>query len=168
MNQCVNQGVNQENINQSKTIFVACDIEKAGDSLEKYPVVSLGFFVGDDKGNQLCTFHQNFQVEWYSMLKSEGKTYITNYGDFEPRCVNEYWTSGKVSEDVIKICKENAQPQNQAWINVGNFLENLETTYPSSKIKFLSDNPSYDIATIDYHLFKHTGREGLRYSTTGK
>ncbi len=146
---------------QKKIVILAgVDIEKAGDSCANYPVVSVGITVTDINGVILDQFRVNFKVNWYN---NEG------YGDFEPRCVNEYWTR-KVTPQVLEICKTNAFAPEIGWSMLNDYLLALEQKFPelTHKIVFLSDNASYDIANIDYNLNKYLGRNAMRYSTTGK
>jgi hypothetical protein len=150
-----------------KTILVAVDIEKAGSLLGKHPVMSIGFSVGDTDGNLIEQKKFNIAVNWFKK-DVEGK--VVDYGDFESRCVDEFWS--KLSQDIVDRCLHNPEPQpvEDAWVAIGQWIDSLEETYPSDlyKIKFVSDNASFDIANIDYCLEKYTGRIPMRYTTTGK
>lgn len=140
-----------------KTICVAVDIEKCG-ALYIHPVVSVGFYVADSENGQELSRHRfNIKVSW-----PDGRT----FGDFEARCWIDFWSKQPV--EIIEGCKENALPPEQAWKQIGKFIDSLEKSYPNDNIKFLSDNPSFDIANIDYNLEKYTGRSPMRYSSTGK
>lgn len=135
--------------------FVSVDIEKTGSFLIQNPVISVGFFVGDDQGNKLLTKKFNMQVKF--PVKDD-------YGDFEPRCWDEFWS--KLDQKIIEASTENAQPQETAWKAVNAFLDELEAKY--DKIKFLTDNASFDIASIDYNLEKYCKRAPMRYNSKGK
>ncbi len=139
-------------------IYVAVDIEKTGTKMIKYPVVSVGFVVASYY-EVLERKRFNLKVNWTS--ENEG-------GDFEHRCLVEFWN--KLPDDVINGCKENVLSQEEGWNEIANWINNLEVLYPEDKytIKFLTDNASFDIATIDYNLEKYVNRNPMRYSLAGK
>jgi len=141
-------------------ICVAVDIEKTGAFLTN-PVVSVGFYIANLSDVELQKRKFNIEVKW---------PVEDNYGDFEPRCWKEFWS--KQPSEIINRCKRNPEPLPafQAWREIGMFIDSLETLYPPEKytIQFISDNPSFDIASIDYNLEKYTGRMPMRYSRTGK
>lgn len=141
-------------------ILIGVDIEKAGDSMIRYPVVSLGITVTDINGKVLEQFKINFTVKWFDK---------NGFGDFEPRCVNEYWTR-KVTPKVLESCRTDSVVPAFGWSKLNDYLLALEQRYPENthKIVFLSDNASYDIANIDYNLDKYLQRNAMRYSFTGK
>jgi hypothetical protein len=57
-----------------------------------------------------------------------------------------------------------------AWFFIEKWINSLEIKYPSSenKICFLTDNASFDVASIDYCLEKYCNRSPMRYSSDGK
>lgn len=140
-----------------KLICVSVDIEKAG-CMFKYPIVSIGFVVGHKKEiYEKKRF--NIGVNWKK--ESDG-------GDFEDRCYDEFWS--KQPQNIINECKDNALKAERQWVLIGEWIDQLEKTYPSPEyeICFLTDNASFDIASIDYELEKYTGRKPMRYSSDGK
>ena len=139
-------------------IYVAVDIEKAGTKLIQYPVVSVGFVVANAH-SVLAKKRFNLKVNWSS--ETEG-------GDFEERCLNEFWN--KLPQDVINGCMIDVYSQSDGWNEIAKWIDNLEVLYPDDKynIKFLTDNASFDIATIDYNLEKYVKRNPMRYSSTNK
>lgn len=138
------------------TIFVAHDIEKTGSFISSNPVISVGFYLGDENGNEIDKRRFNLEVNWPD---ENG-----NYNDFESRCWNEFWS--KQDSNIIEDCKKDCKDQKTSWIEIKDFINDLEKKY--TKIKFLTDNASFDTATIDYNLEKYTGRAPMRYSTSGK
>jgi hypothetical protein len=84
-------------------IYVAHDIEKTGSFLIANPVISIGFVVGDGKGAILETQKFNFQVRWPAQ---------NDYGDFEPRCWDEFWS--KQPERIVEACKQDPEPLEQS------------------------------------------------------
>jgi hypothetical protein len=158
-----------------QTIVIAVDIEKTGDRLMADKIISIGLRIGypeaplenksprDDisfqnKGWLIETKRFNFQVEWFRLQSQETKEYNIDqktYGDFEPRCVDEFWC--KQPYDIIEDCKKEALPPKEGWANFRAYIDALEEKYPyqQHKIKFLSDNPSFDIAAIDCELERY-------------
>lgn len=141
------------NDKKDDTVFVAHDIEKAG-ALLSHPIVSVGFYIGDAYGGKLETFQMNIKVKW-----PEAK----DYGDFEPRCWDNFWS--KLSEEVKENITKDALEPEEAWFKIKEWLVGLESKY--SNIKFLTDNASFDSASIDYCLEKYCKSMPMRYSTKG-
>lgn len=154
-------------------ILVACDIEKTGAHLTKHPVVSVGFVVGDTSGKLLESLKVNFKVQWplyeYNDKVINPRTdKPTWYGDFEERCWNEFWTSEQGPPRSMFMTPTPVD-QVSGWSLVNKFLYNLELKYPYPYycIRFISDNPSFDIGNIDYNLATHCDRMPMRYTTYG-
>lgn len=152
---------------EKKVILVAHDIEKTGSYLIQNNIISVGFFVGDLEGNKLLTKKFNIRTRWPTRCTLTNE--IINYGEFEKRCWDEFWS--KQPKSVFDSC---ISPPPEYTIEVARgiktFLDDLEEKYPedSYKIKFLTDNASFDTASLDYLLEKHTERAPMRYSKSGK
>jgi len=144
---------------QLQTILIGVDIEKTGKMLMKHPVVSVGFVVCNDKAILLDSKRFNFDITW--KMESEG-------GDFEDRCWTEFWS--KLPDAVIDAFKADVMTQVEGWRAVAVWLDRLEQTYPPAeyKIMFVNDNPSFDIANIDYNLELHADRHPMRYTSSGQ
>lgn len=149
---------------EKKIILVAVDIERTGSFMIKNKTLSIGFYIGDGIGNKLSTHKFNTTVKW---PKYGEETEILDYGDFEPRCWDEFWV--KLQHSIVEKCVENAKSEKETWTEVADFLNDLEIKYPESEyeIKFLSDNPAFDIGNIDYGLEKYANRLPMRYSSKG-
>jgi len=108
----------------------------------------------------LCTLLARNTLRWPKM---EGGTW--NYGDFEPRCWDEFWS--KQPTTLRTLLTQDAMEQKQGMAAFAGLLERLELAYPGPeyKIKFLSDNASFDIAALDVNLEKVMDRVPLRYSS---
>jgi hypothetical protein len=182
-----------EQVNKRK-IYVAHDIEKAGCKIMAYPVVSVGFVVADDI--DIISKHKfNILVKWYTTItpqpqltpqqvpqapqqnnnvtNSDNNTNgynkdalltVSDYGDFEKKTVDEFWNRVPIDTQELRI---NAKPASEAWADIAEFIDNLETEYPDAEIIFLTDNNSFDTANIDYNLELYTKRQPMRFSTTG-
>lgn len=158
-----------------ETILVGVDIEKAGTGVNAHPVVSVGVAVmkgynnllrdGSFDANEppLSKFRLNLQCKWFVPGG--------DCGDFEPDRVRAFWNNiNECSPDVWRVLQEAAVPQKEGFQFLARWLDGLEDTYPSEqyRIEFVSDNPSFDIGTLDSHLERYTGRRPLRYATTGR
>jgi hypothetical protein len=151
-----------------KVILVAHDIEKTGSFIIANPIISVGFFVGDDQGNTLLTRKFNIQVKWPTYVYNGDNKEKMLYNDFEPRCWDEFWS--KLDPAIKDRCLVDAKPAQEAWFEVSKFLDELEILYPEDthKIVFVTDNASFDTASIDYALEKYCQRAPMRYSSKGK
>lgn len=147
-----------------ETIYVSHDIEKTGSFLIKNPINSIGFFISDSQGKCLETFKMNIKV-CAPARDSSGK--ITSYGDFEPRCWNEFYS--KLSKEIYNKTLTNPEPKSatDAWKTIAQWINALEVKYPTCAITFITDNASFDTASIDYALELYADRAPMRYSTTG-
>ena len=140
-----------------RQVFVAVDIERTGPFLVRNKTNSIGFFVGNDRGDPIIQKKVNIEVQW-----PDGKT----LGDFEPTCWHEFWA--KQPEEVLNGCKKFAIPIDSAFVEVAQFLQDLERAFPEDcfEIIFLTDNPSFDIANIDFGLEMYAKRKPMRFSST--
>lgn len=127
-----------------KVVLVGVDIEKTGDSLRDL-IISIGLVVGNEEGDIYDKKRFNFEVDWFDLEKK-------TYGDFEMRCVDEFWS--KQPQSMIDECKVDAREQQEGWKIFRGYINGLEEKYNPKdySVKFLSDNPSFDIAGIDYWL----------------
>lgn len=134
--------------------YIAVDIETTGASYKKHKVLSVGFVVGDLK---VVLERKRFNIiaDWRPVELG---------GDFEARCINEFWS--KMDEKTKEDCKTDAMEDGLCWKVIDLWLAEMERKY--GKIKFLTDNASFDIARIDYCLDKYCDRLPMRFSTTGK
>ena len=144
---------------EDTTAYLAFDIEKAGCLPIRHPVIAVGVCLGDEDGLIIEKKRWTFQVQWPDDLKNP-----SHYGDFEPRCWEEFWSKQK--PELIAELKQDAKPQKEGWNDFVKWVDELEKKY--SKIVLLSDNPGYDLGAIDVNLERYTERMPLRYaSTTG-
>lgn len=127
---------------KTTVIYLALDIEKKGTTLA-YPLIQIGAVWGTNKSDL------------------QKRSFCFDYKDaaFEPRCYEEFWCKHK---DIYeRICAEAIEPKLQ-WKKFGQFLDDLEAS--GATIELLTDNPAFDIATIDYYLHTELGRRGLQYN----
>lgn len=145
--------------------YVAFDIETAGCRVAKHPIIAIGYVVGDESGNVLEKGCFKFDVEWYT-VDPTNPLIVTDYKQFEPRCVKEFWNNPEHPNmhNIINKLKDGAKPVHEEMQRFCAWLNGLEKTYVGHRIKFLSDNPSFDIAFIDYNLDKYCDRNPLRFT----
>lgn len=129
------------------TTLVSVDIETTGGKFSN-KVMAVGFAIGDKQGNiyELKQFNLEFSNE-----------------DFSKKCFEEFWV--KYPEQILEL-KKNALPQAQGWTKICEYIDGLEQKY--SKLKFVTDNASFDHAFINYNLERYCDRLPMRYSSTGK
>lgn len=138
-------------------ILVGLDLETAGIRLREHPIVSLGIYALCPSDPKLLEFKKrlNFQVNWF-------EPGTDRFGDFEPRCVTEFWD--KLPRTHLAALQENAHPPCVAmgWFAV--WLDELEARFPppNYEIRFVSDNPSMDIARLDAYLENYASRDPVR------
>lgn len=153
-----------------KVLFVAVDIEKAGALLTKHPIISIGHVlvsrtieVAADKSERIVSDRLiegrrfNFLVVWSSV--EEG-------GSFEKRCYDEFWS--KLDQKIIDGCRADALSTKEGWATYAAWLTSLEKNFPDHKVKFLTDNASFDVASIDYNLEVWANRLPMRYSSNNR
>lgn len=140
-------------------VLVGVDIEKTGSFLIQNPTMSVGFYLTDLDGTELLKRKFNIRVQWPTQ---------DSFGDFEPRCWTEFWS--KQPDEIRDAClhKPEADAPEKVWLEIAAFIDSLEVHFPTSKVVFLSDNASFDVASIDYALEKYAKRAPMRYSTSGK
>jgi hypothetical protein len=147
-----------------RTLIICYDIEKTGDSIDS-AINAIGIVVGyEDTGEILQTLRLNLQVDWPLIHSATGK--VITYGSFDRRCWDEFWS--KQSAEFRKSIYVDAQNQTISWREIRRFIDDLEDKYPNDKIKFVSDNPSFDTAALDFFVHRYVDRIPFRYAKTGK
>lgn len=130
-----------------KTLYIAIDVEKKGASFA-HPVIQLGVAYG-------------YNIHY--KIKTENFCFDYKNSPFEKRCYDEFWVNHL---DILKRIEENAKEPGAEWERFNKWLLDMEKE--NGTIKFVSDNPGYDIEAVDYHLHTEIGRLPMRYSSTGK
>ena len=135
--------------------YLAVDIEKTGPNLIKHPVISIGMVLGDANGNVIAKHKINLLVDWPK---------DNQYFKFDPRCFTEFWEK---NPSAILACRESPEPIEQAagFKQLNDLLLMYESKYD---LVFLTDNASFDIATLDYNLELYCNRAPMRYTSKGK
>jgi hypothetical protein len=160
------------------TTFITFDIESTGAHILENKISAVGICVADGKGNILEKKKFKFAVEWPShsqyrfqrlLSTNENKEAQTpvkpeSYGDFEPRCWDEFWHT-KTSEFIAEM-KRDTMPQKEGFEALRDYIDGLEEKYP--KMKILSNNTVFDIAYLNYYLAFYAKRRPLNYSSKGK
>lgn len=126
-------------------VYLAMDIETTGQYLGRNAMIALGMVVMDDEMNIL----KNFTV----CLKENGK-------EREERCMSEFW--GKQPAELFDNIMKNGIDPSIAMNSLVDWLLDVESTY-GDRLVVLSDNPSYDVAWINYYLSTYSTRPMLYY-----
>lgn len=126
--------------------IVSVDIETTGSKFAN-KVISVGFAIGDDKGNIISL--KQFNLEF-------------DNNDFEKRCYDEFWSKHL---DKLAELKQHAVPQPKGWNAINDYINDMEKL---GKVKFVSDNASFDLAFINYNLERYCDRTPMRYSSSGR
>lgn len=131
----------------TKTICLAIDIEKCGDSPMNHPVLAIGTCVGTDDGEVL-------EKKTWCLWPFPGQV-------MEPRCLKEFWDP---RPELLKKIASCAVPPLPALIEFNTWLNGLAERHGAGKVRILSDNPAFDIGTLDFVLCTRGIRDmPLRY-----
>jgi len=139
-------------------IIVAIDIEKAGPMLFQHPIISIGTCIGDINGNVLQKWKLNLEVNWPSE---------EDLGSFDKDCWEKFWT--KQPQTLIESLQIDSHTQKFGFQKFSTWLDGIEREFPEEKfnVKFVSDNPAFDIGNIDANLEKYCERKSMMYSSSG-
>lgn len=132
-------------------VYLAIDIEKTGRRLTD-PIVAIGVAIGDKK-TRLVLEKRSFYLP---VPKNE---------DIEKNCWDEFWSK----PDNLKILEHIRANQQYDTEKAGieafdKYLDELTNLYPGRSIEIVSDNPAYDIGSLDYVLHEYCNRYPLRYT----
>lgn len=127
--------------------ILAFDIETSGSSYLHNGILSIGASLQDNNGKEHKFFEVNINLPREKV--------------FEEKCKVNFWN--KYPEALDYINSNTVEP------NIGiqlfaKFLDEVDLHYP--RLSIVSDNPSFDIAWLDYYLIKYSNRKPLRYSST--
>jgi len=144
-----------------RQIIVAIDIEKAG-PLPTSKIVSIGVTYGPlEEKVELKTLKINVQARWPKPTEDSSL-------DFNAQTWKQFW---KRFPDAISAAMTNPDPV-MGWEAANLFsglIYRLEEEYPAKDwdIRFVSDNPSFDISSLDYMLDKEIHQPPMRYTRHG-
>lgn len=137
------------------SVVVAIDVEKAGRS-KASPIVAIGLVVARTDNQDInapsILLKKTYNMEnvtWPSACAPQVDKYpdcqfaSTGYGSFEQDCWNDFWTS--VDQDVL------VRYWNGPYWSVDSVMGELwNVVRPYNVEAFVSDNPYFDLASIDY------------------
>lgn len=128
-------------------LYVAVDIETKGVSLD----------------------HETIQIGWAWGTKLDdiqcSHVCIKSTKPFEQRCLDEFWNANDENKATLKRIEKEAVDAYSAWVLFAQTLDSFKRM--SDDVRILSDNPSFDIARIDYDLFTRVGEDGKRLCEFG-
>jgi hypothetical protein len=133
---------------QNDHVYLAIDIEKV-DDYQGSSIVAFGACLGDNNGNVIVS------KAWYPAMP--------RYSKFGTRCKTEFWDK---QPGLYESFVERSLPAAVAYQSFVNWLDGLEETYPN--ITILSDNPTYDLGSLDNKIEKYCDRLPVRYTSDGK
>ena len=125
-------------------ILFTVDIEGSGASISKHGIVSIGWCVGDLKGNV-------FEKRRVS-LKLQNRV-------FEERCLTEYWSKPEQKHQLEVFQREAVEP----YDGIAAFMKAVDSYEDKYDVVILSDNPAYDVAWLDSYIDTYLGRNPLLY-----
>lgn len=128
---------------------LAMDIETSGSSLTQNGIVSIGCSLQDQYSNELGTFQVNLTLPENCV--------------YEERCLREFWLKNPRAHEFVQ---KDALPPDTAMEMFREFLGSAEADYPDLMV--VSDNPSFDIAWLNFYLSQYTNRLPLNYSEKGE
>lgn len=135
-------------------MYCALDIEKAGAKFE-HKVLAVSFVVG---------YKSRFEIA----KKITVCFPVPEEKDFEKRCLEEFWSPDEMQSILNRIRKEACKTEEEAVNKIDAFLNEIEEQWPDNEIEFISDNPSFDVGTVDYLLWIHKNRLPMRYTSKGR
>jgi hypothetical protein len=133
-----------EKVEKKDKVLFAVDIEGSGSSFGQNGIVAIGWCVGDLHGRVL----EKKRVS----LKLHRRT-------FEPRCLTEYWSKPAQAAQLAVFQSEALEPAAAMKI----FIDAVDSFESRYDLVILTDNPSYDIAWLNYYLDHYLGRSPLNY-----
>jgi hypothetical protein len=127
----------------------AIDIEKDGDRLND-PVLCFGTCLGTPNGRIIE------KKIWYLPIQSE-------------KPLGEYWNRPENLPLYQFFRKAGADTTLDGAVKkFVEYYDNLEERFPTINLKLVTDNPAYDIESLDYLVHTVANRPPLRYSSNGK
>lgn len=132
------------------TLYFAVDIEKIGYHHDS-AINAFGTCLGTSDGEVIET---NL---WCPAVEPWQK--------FDVRCKETFWNNNLELLELFKLHEKDARI---LYKEFEKYFDKIEERFPKAKIQIVSDNPSFDLGTLDYHLNYYTGRYPLRYTSDGK
>lgn len=126
-------------------VVLAIDIETSGSLLGHNGILSIGASLQNLDRKEIESFFVNMQLV-------DGRS-------FEESCRRDFWDKNPI---ILEFVSQQAVHPTQGMKAFGAFIDNAQRTYPNLIV--VSDNPSFDIAWIDYYLSVYGDRKPLRYN----
>ncbi len=132
--------INQDN----KNYILGIDVETSGSSYKKNGLLSIGCSLQDEDSNEIDSFQVNLD--------------LPKDKEFEKGSIENFWSKNQKIYDSITT---NTIPPEEAMNKFCTFLSKYEQKYQDLLI--ISDNPSFDIAWINFYLDLYTSRKPMNY-----
>ena len=129
-----------------KQIVCAVDIEAAGPRPE-FPIIAIGVVIGDEKGNVIA------KRKFCNAVPRD---------QFEKKCWDEFWSKNIASLEIIEKATAESSTYSGMIHDFHQFLFGFQLRHGpfgrkhqnTVKFRFVSDNPAYDIGSINLEFYK--------------
>ena len=144
----------------TKKWHISIDIEKLG-PLFNQPLIAVGIFVGDESGRYINGYEFCFlppNDENYKQDKPFPR--LSSQKDLSTL---EWWTKDPNNLKVLEYIRNQSESLETGFPKLVKCIDNVkrEAKQKGIDVEFLSDNPAFDLATVDYHIFVLS--DGMKY-----
>jgi hypothetical protein len=130
-------------MNFNITLICSIDIETSGPQIIKNGIISLGYCIGSLHGKTLVKKRINMKLD--------------DNHTFDEDTYNKFWLK---HIDILDKLKEN---QVDPKTGMNEFIKDVDEYDSKYKLIIVSDNPSFDLAFVNYYLAKYLDRKPLTY-----
>lgn len=127
--------------------ILAVDIETTGSNMVKNAIIAIGYFLGDEHGNEIAK-------KRITMKYSEDQ--------WEVRCWSTFWVH---YQDKLEILKQNAVTP---YEGIAEFVKDLYAFEDKYTVHIITDNPSFDISFLNYYIAMYLDSMPLNYTKNSK
>ena len=132
-------------------LYLAIDIEKGGDCPTRHPLLALGVCLGSAAGGVL-------EKKTWCLKPLPTQT-------MEDVCVTEFWAH---HSDLLDRIQAAAADPAEGLNSFNEYLCGLHARFPAATFGILSNNPAYDIGTLDAVMCASFRDRPIRYLGDGK
>ncbi len=123
--------------------ILACDVETSGSCFRENAILAIGCSLQNMQGEEVKKFFRTLKIP-----KERG---------FEEDCLKNFWSKHTM---LLKFFEKEADETAEV---MHEFVEFMEKVDQFDSVIIICDNPSFDIAWIDYYLSYYTARKPMRY-----
>jgi DNA polymerase III epsilon subunit-like protein len=122
---------------------LALDIETTGPNMIHHGMIAIGYCLGDINNNVIESGRFCIQLD-----KDQ---------DYDAKTWTRFWSK---HQDILEIIKKEARPPKEQMMKFAKFIDALDDKY---NLRIITDNPSFDVAFINYYLAKYTNKDSINY-----